>query len=228
MKRASVVVGVATLATTACTPLKMGVPSDLGQDADLIPITERSRMTGALANESFKLGPYQITSVKRGWNSSSSSEGPITSSGDAKTSYGFTFKSAQGEAQVKCGSKAASETVSLIVVDIDSSQVNVGCVCEGAAANARFNLGAENDSKLEGPVLAHGNNLTIAAVMQFANGVRSREPVGYEFRTQRAVSAVDVEMPGKVWMARSLDEQTRADLACLTAGLLLYQPPRKD
>jgi hypothetical protein len=43
----------------ACTPLRMGVPADLAQESEAIQVTDRSRMSGALANESFKMGPLR-------------------------------------------------------------------------------------------------------------------------------------------------------------------------
>jgi hypothetical protein len=228
MKSRAVILGAFVVAGLGCTPLKMGAPADLAKDADIISVTERSRMTGALANETFKLGPYEIKNVKRGWNSGDSSSGPINDTKSAKTSYGFTFKGPLGEAQAKCGSQIANETFKLLPIDVESSQINIGCVSEGAGANAKFQLAAENDDKLGGPVVAHANNLSVAAISHFSNGVRAREPVGYEFRSGPAVSAVELDYPGKVWMARSLDDQTRADLACLAAGLMLYLPPNHD
>ena len=45
-------------------------------------------------------------------------------------------------------------------------------------------------------------------------------------RAGDSVSAVEVAGKGRVWLNKSLDADARADLACLFAGLLLYQPPQ--
>jgi hypothetical protein len=228
MKLQAVVLGFSLVTGLGCTPLKMGVPADLAKEADLIQVTDRSRMTGALANEAFKMGPYEVTAVDRKWNSSSSGSISVFSSGETKTGYSFTFKGPQGESKAQCGSQAQNKNTSVMGFDISTSQENIGCVCEGPGASAKLQLAAENGEKLGGPVTAHANNLTVAAVMQFDNGMKSSVPIGYEFRSTSGVGAVDIAHPGKVWMARALDDQTKADLACLTAGLLLYLPPKQD
>ena len=45
-------------------------------------------------------------------------------------------------------------------------------------------------------------------------------------RGPAAVGAVEVLHPGRIWLARALDNDGRSDLACLFAGLMLYKPPR--
>jgi len=212
----------------ACTPLRMGVPADLAQQSDLIQVTDRSRMSGAFANESFKMGPYEITNVDRKWNSSSSGSVLNFSASEAKTGYTFTFKTAQGESKVQCGSKANQKNTSVMGFDITTSQDDIGCACEGAGASSKIQLSAGNGDGLQGTVATRGGNLTAAAVMRFANGSGSSTPVGYEFRTQNVVGAVELAHPGQLWMANALDEQARADVACLAAGLLLYLPPKQN
>src|SRR4051794_29736525 len=61
------------LFATACAPVRMAVPSDVGSASDEIPISDRSSMSGALVDESFKMGPYKVVDVSRKWNSSSKS-----------------------------------------------------------------------------------------------------------------------------------------------------------
>jgi len=212
----------------ACTPLRMGVPADLAQQSELIQVSDRSRMTGAFANESFKMGPYEITNVDRKWNSSSSGSVLNFSASEAKTGYTFTFKTPQGEAKVQCGSKSNEHNTKVMGFDLTTSQDDIGCVCEGPGASSKIQLSAGNGDGLQGTVATRGGNLTAAAVMRFANGSKSSTPVGYEFRTQAAVSAVELAHPGQLWISKSLDEQARADVACLSAGLLLYIPPKQN
>jgi len=212
----------------ACTPLRMGVPADLAQESDLIQVTDRSRMTGALANESFKMGPYEIANVDRKWNSSSGGSILNFSANEAKTGYAFTFKTSQGEAKVQCGSKSNQHNTSVMGFDITTSQDDIGCACEGAGASSKIQLGSGNGDTYQGQVSTRGGNFTAVAVTRYSNGSKSSTPIGYEFRTQNVVAAVELAHPGQLWMAKSLDEPTRADLACMTAGLLLYIPPKQD
>lgn len=218
----------AVLTGIACTPLKMAVPADLAKDSDTIQVTERSRMTGAFANESFKMLPYEISNVDRKWNSGQNSSVLVWSSAEAKTGYAFTFKGPAGEAKAQCGSQSNQNNTSVMGFDITTSRDAIGCVCEGAGASAKIQIKAENGDKYGGQVDAHTAKLTVSAVMKYENGMQAHDPVGYEFRGESLVGAVEVAMPGRLWLSKNLDDQVRADLACLAAGLLLYVPPKKD
>jgi hypothetical protein len=218
----------ALLTGVACTPLKMAVPADLAKDSDTIQVTERSRMTGALANESFKMGPFEVSNVDRKWNSSQNSSVLVFSSAEAKTGYSFTFKGPQGEAKAQCGSQAQQNNTSVMGFDITTSRDAIGCACEGAGASSKIQIKAENGDGYGGQVVAHTANLTVTAVMKYENGMQAHDPVGYEFRGENLVGAVEVAMPGRLWLSKTLDEQVRADLACLSAGLLLYMPPKQN
>jgi len=228
MKRELTLLALTVAGGLGCTPLRMGAPADLAQQSDLIQVTDRSRMSGAFANESFKMGPYEITNVDRKWNSSSSGSILNFSANEAKTGYAFTFKTPQGESKVQCGSKAKQKNTSVLGFDITTSQDDIGCACEGPGASSKVMLSAENSDAPNGPVTTRGGALSAVAVMQFSNGSRSRTPVGYEFRSQTVVGAVELAHPGQVWMSKALDDQARADVACLAAGLLLYLPPKQD
>jgi hypothetical protein len=218
----------ALLTGVACTPLKMAVPTDLATDADVIQVTDRSRMTGALANESFKMAPYEVANVDRKWNSSENKSVLVYSSSETKTGYSFTFKGPQGEAKAQCGSQSQENNTKVKGFDITRSQDAIGCACEGAAASSKIQITATDGSNYGGQVTAHGNNFTVAAVMKYENGMQAHDPVGYEFRGEKLIGAVEVANPGRIWLSKTLDDQTRADLACLAAGLLLYLPPKKD
>jgi hypothetical protein len=217
----------ALLTGTACTPLKMAVPADLATDTDVIQVTDRSRMTGALANESFKMAPYEVANVDRKWNSSEEKSSGVHSSSDTKTGYAFTFKGPQGEAKAHCGSQSQENNTHVKGFDITRSQDAIGCECEGAASS-KIQINATDGGNYGGQVSAHSNNFTVTAVMKYENGMQAQNPVGYEFRGEKLIGAVEVANPGRVWLSKTLDDQTRADLACLAAGLLLYLPPKKD
>jgi hypothetical protein len=112
--------------------------------------------------------------------------------------------------------------------DITTGQDDIGCVCESAGASSKIQIGSGDGDTYQGQIATRGGNFTAAAVTKYSNGSKAHAPIGYEFRAQNVVSAVELAHPGQLWMAKSLDDQTRADLACMAAGLLLYIPPKQD
>ena len=54
------------------TASQMVVPADVSGGLDVIAVTDRSIWSGALADETFNLGPYKVTDVERDWDSSKS------------------------------------------------------------------------------------------------------------------------------------------------------------
>src|SRR5262245_31464643 len=57
---------------SACGAAHMALPADVAQASEEVPITDRSSWSGALADESFGLGPYKVTDVDRKWDSTRS------------------------------------------------------------------------------------------------------------------------------------------------------------
>jgi hypothetical protein len=53
-----------------CTTARMAVPPEIAKGTEEVLATERSAMSGALPDESFKLGQFAIEDVDRNWNSS--------------------------------------------------------------------------------------------------------------------------------------------------------------
>ena len=182
-------IGLALLTGSACAPLKMAVPADLANDSDVIQVTDRSRMTGALANESFKMAPYEVTNVDRKWNSSENKSVRVYSSSDTKTGYSFTFKAPQGEAKGQCGSQSQQQNTSVMGFDVTTSRDAIGCVCEGAAASSKIQITASDGGNYGGQVTAHANNFTLTAGMKYENGMQAQDPVGYEFRSVKLIGA---------------------------------------
>ena len=85
------------VAAAGCTPARMAVPKDIGSASDEIVISERSGMSGMLADESFKIGAYQVTDVNRKWTSSSGSSIAGFSSDSTTGGYSFGLKQPQGK-----------------------------------------------------------------------------------------------------------------------------------
>jgi hypothetical protein len=211
---------------SACTPARMAVPADLAKDSEVMHVTDRSRTSGALANESFKLGPYEITKVDRKWNSSDRLSIGGFSSNDTSTGYSFTFKSPEGEAHAKCASEHKNRGVALLGGTMGTTNVKIGCRCDGAGAKAELVLGATESTTYGGDATTRGGAVT--AIDKCESGACGMSPAGYELRSQAASGAFEVIHPGRLWLSRSLEGQSRADLACLAAAVMLYVPPKDE
>lgn len=212
----------------ACTPARIAVPADLAKEAEEIQVTDRSRMTGAFANESFKMGPFQITDVDRKWNSSSGfSIGSFSSEGK-KTGYSFTFKGPAGEAKAKCASEQTSKGAKLFGGTISSTAATIGCQCEGPGAQSQLVLSTNQSSTYGGQAQTRVGAFSVTAIDKCETGSCGVSTAGYDIRAQSAAGAFEIFHPGRLWLARSLAGDARADLACLAAGILLYQPPSEN
>ncbi len=209
----------------ACTAAHMAVPKDVGGASDEITITDRSGMSGALANESFTMGPYKVADVSRKWNSSSTSTIVGLSSSEAKGGYTFGLKATDGEYKGTCASHLDEKSTGFLGGTLGTQNFNVVCECSGAS-QANFSINADTTSHYKGTVLAHNANYMIEGIYTDEKGSSSSKPLGYQVRgPSDAVAAVEVTGKGRVWLAKSLEAGARGDVACLFAGLLLYQPP---
>src|SRR4029078_8357047 len=84
-------------------------PADCAGEWDILAVSDRSRASGALANEGFKLGNYEVVDVDRKWNSTSRS-GVGQWSKETKTT-GFSYVLASGGKKLpgKCSSVTKSQ-----------------------------------------------------------------------------------------------------------------------
>jgi hypothetical protein len=211
----------------ACAPARMAVPPDIGTASDEIDIADRSSMSGALVNESFKMGPYQVVNVDRKWESSSKSSFLGLSSGSSRGGYAFALKAPEGNYQGQCASELDEKAVGVLGVSVGNDNYLVHCACSGAS-KVSLMMNADNASHYRGTVTApDGSSYQLAGIYTDEKGSAVSHPIGFDIRGAGPVGAVEVVGKGRVWMNRSLAPAVRADLACLFAGLLLYQPPRK-
>jgi len=216
---------VLVLGAGGCTAAHMAVPKDVGTASDEITITDRSGMSGALVNEAFTMGPYKVTDVDRKWNSSSTSTIVGVSSSEAKGGYTFGLKAADGEYKGTCASHLDEKSTGFLGGTLGTQNFNVVCECSGAS-QANLSLNADTTSHYKGTALARNANYTIEGIYTDEKGSSSSKPLGYQVRgPNEAVAAVEVTGKGRVWLSKSLEPGARGDVACLFAGLLLYQPP---
>lgn len=217
------------LSAAGCSTAHMVVPSDIA-GTEMIEVTERSSFTGSLADESFKLGPYDITDVDRDWNSTSSIgvfgfESEKTTSG-----YAFHVKRAGSDVKAGCATESGGDSTSIGGgIEISgSSFAKLGCTCGDAASGVKVVVSAQNEKEYGGELVTRNGKYRITAIYE-ANGMISNgDPAGYRIDGESAIGAVEVLRPGRAYFKKGLPNDEHADLACLYAGLLLYQPPKDD
>jgi hypothetical protein len=212
------------LSPGACTPARMAVPKDIGVSSDEIAISERSGMSGALANESFKMGQYQVVDVSRKWNSGTTFAAGGFSSGSTTGGYTFGLKAPNAAYNGKCASQLEEKSMGLLGGTFGKQKTNVLCECTGPAP-VSLSLRADTTSHYQGTLSARNANFTVEGVYQDETGGSRSSPLGYQVRSAETVGAVEVAGKGRVWLSKGLDDDTRVQLACVFAGLLLYQPP---
>jgi hypothetical protein len=210
-------------ATAGCAPVRMAVPKDVGGASDEIVIADRSSMSGALADESFKMGPYQVTDVDRKWTSSS---GGFFGSA-TKAGYAFALKAPEGAYKGACASIVDETSVGMFGGTFSSQNFDVKCECAGPA-QANFEMKSDTTSQYRGKVNARNTTFDIEGIYNDEKGSSSSKAIGYYVHGGDAVGAVEVVGKGRVWLAKTLDPGTRADVACLFAGLLLHKPPSES
>lgn len=213
----------------ACTTPHMVVPTEIASGTEVVPATERSAMSGALADESFKLGQYAIADVDRDWNSSAS--GNALGFKSERTEGGYSYKvKGNGTTRVGgCAVERADKSVGLGGgFSMESTFQKLGCTCkaDGASEGNRLVISAGNDSKFAGEMTTPAGNYRVTAIYETEGMISNGLPSGYRVDGDAPRGAVEVLKPGRVWFARGLEESERGDLACLYVGLMLYEPPR--
>ncbi len=205
---------------SACAGPRMAAPSDVSGSSEVLPVSERSRASGALVNEGFKLGPYAIADVDRKWDSSSGvSVGPW---GKETKTTGFSFTLAGGDSKLKgkCESVLQKQSVLSLGGSFDWGSTTIACSCQGAPDKASLVL-----SKDANKLTIGGTDYPMQQIHSVVGGGDQSAPSGFRADSDAPLGAVEVLYPGQVWLKKGLDEATRRNLSCLFTGLMLYKPP---
>jgi hypothetical protein len=212
-------------AAGGCAPIRMAVPPGVGSGSEEIVITDRSLASGALVDESFKMGPYQVTDVDRKWTSTSGSSFLGASSSTTKAGYAFGLKAPGGDYKGQCASIIDEKSVGMFGGSFGNQKYDVMCACAGPA-QAKLSMQADTtSSQYRGKVDARNTSFDIEGVYTDEKGSSRSPALGYYVHGSDAIGAVEVTGRGRVWLNKKLDGGTRADVACLFAGLLLHKPP---
>jgi hypothetical protein len=206
----------------------MVVPGDIA-GTEMLEVTERSSFSGALADESFKLGPYDVTDVDRDWKSTSSL-GVLGFESEKSTSgYGFHVKRGGSDVAAGCVTESGGDSTSLGAgIEIGSSFAKLGCTCGEAASGVKVVVSAQTEKEYGGELVTRKGKYRVTAIYEASGMVSNGDPTGYRVDGDSAIGAVEVLRPGRAYFKKGLPLEEHADLACLYAGLLLYEPPKDD
>jgi len=227
---AVVLITVAGFLVSCSTTMQMVVPKDVSGASDVIAATDRSLWSGALADETFTLGPYKVTDVDRDWDSSNSNSVSVFefnfSSGKTEGGYAYRFETPGGRMNGQCLTEAKDTSLGLSGVDFQSRVAKLSCICNHSGTEvARVMLQADITAGYSGTLTASGQQYRVESINEREGGLSSGDPTGYRADGDQPTGAVEVLKPGRVWLARNLKETQRARFACIFAGLMLYLPP---
>ena len=211
-----------------CSTPKMQVPPEIAAGSEVLEVADRSAWSGALADESFKLGPYAIKEVDRDWNSSSgSSIGPFSTE-KATTGYRFGFEAKGTKLAGMCASSKKENEVSLGGgMSLEFQFAKLACSCEEGGKVATVVVEGKGE-KINGELSTSAGKYKIASIHEVEGGMSQGGPSGYRVDGEKPIGAADVIRPGRAYLAKSLDAGEKAELGCLFAGLMLYMPPKDD
>ncbi len=215
-------------AAVGCAGPRMVPPADVAQKSDVIEATDRSVMTGALADESFKLGPYAVAEVDRDWDDKSGVSVGGYSKSATNTAYKFQFQEGKETVPAECNSTTNSQGFSLGGgSSMSFSNTKLFCSCGTGDAAGKLEL-AGKEGGLEGTISLGGASYTVKSVNETENGTQ-KDPAGFRVDgTDETAGAVEVNRPGRIWLNKGLEAAARRQLGCLFAGAMLYQPPSSN
>jgi hypothetical protein len=216
----------AALASATGCGWSMVEPTDVVQVSEELPVKDRSSWQGALADESFTLGPYRVTEVDRKWNSAESSSFLGFEASRVKGGFAYHLGSGDGKLKGECATEERENSESLGAgAEFSKLVAKLGCRCSDAQGAIALTLEGSTTQQYGGTVGAPDLEYKITALTQRTKGWESHDPLGYRIDGPSApIGAVDLKRPGRVWIGKSVEGAARAQLACLFAGLLLYQP----
>lgn len=213
----------------ACAGPRMVAPHDVSQGSQTLEVADRSSMSGSLVNESFKLGGFQVTDVDRDWNKKSGFAVAGYSNDTTTTGYSYNLKTGTDAWAGSCASSANKKGVAILGGEAAWGSSSITCECKSGATTASVVLKADSpDStkKMSGELSAGGAKYKVTVVAETDKSNLSESPAGFRYDgADGAVGAVEILRPGRVWLNERLPETERPPVACLSAGLMLYQAP---
>jgi hypothetical protein len=226
--RLPISMAIALTESIGCGSVHMTVPPDIGAATDQVPVQGRSQASGMFVNEDFKIGDFAVANVSRGGKSTSKfgAFGGFKSS--SETGYSFDLVKGGNSLHGECVSEASEGGFSLGNFTASNKMAKLGCGCGNETAPvASVVMSSSTTSDYGGTLKAHDATYQVKAINDREGGFSSGGPAGYRVDGPGVTAAVDVLGPGRVWLAKGIDDQQRTDVTCVLAGLMLYQPPKK-
>jgi hypothetical protein len=219
---------IASLAT-GCEAARMAVPADIASASEELAITDRSSWTGALADESFNLGSYKVADVDRKWDSKETTSLGAMESTTSAGGYKFKLIGGVGPLDGVCESENRGRSADLGGgLSFGSMVAKLVCRCSDASGAAELSVEASTANAYEGVLKRADGALHVRSINEREGGGDTHDPTGYRVDGEGApLGAVDVMGKGRVWISKTLQGHQRDELACLFAGLLLYQAPKE-
>jgi hypothetical protein len=206
-------------------------PKDVSEGAKVLEVVDRSMATGALVDESFKLGAYQVKDVDRDWNTSKKSSGFFVSKTTTTTGYSYKLVAGGETWEGSCGMTGTTKGVGNSQTSVEWGSDELSCECKygGAAVSVEITANQADAKRRVGGRLKLGEAHFEAQVVNETDKSNfTNRPAGFRFDApDGAVAAVEMLHPGRVWLTSRLAEEQHAALSCISAGLMLYQPPSK-
>lgn len=201
---------------------RMTAPPEFAEGSRTLEVQERSRASGALANESFKIGDWQISDVDRDWNSSGGFSVAGYGSDKKKTGYGYRLKASQTW-EGACASLREEKGVG----NVSWGNSNLACECTAGSTKVQAVLTGNDKKRLDGGEGTLGDQTLRLSLVEETEGMNlTGAAAGYRLdRGEEPVAAVETLYPGRVWLTEGVDGSEAEAVSCLFAGLMLYVPP---
>ena len=220
---------VSVLAAVGCAGPRMVAPREVSQGSQTLEVADRSSMSGSLVDESFKLGKFAVADVDRDWNKKSGFAVAGYSNDSTTTGYSYNLKGGPEPWAGSCASKADKQGVKVLGGEAAWGKTSITCECKSGATTASVVLKADSpDSakQMSGELSVGSAKYKVSVVSETDKSNLSDSPAGFRFDGETgAVAAVEILRPGRVWLNERLPEAERPPVACLSAGLMLYQAP---
>jgi hypothetical protein len=219
------------------TSLRMQTSPDITTGADELVVTGgRGPVRSALVTEDFSIGPYRVEGVDRSWGrSTSKADGDVrntvrTVETVTRTGYRYTTKSPGGQAtEGQCTVRwEAAATTDKRIVEHTTTERSEALVCTCATGGAVEMARGRGDRAFTGAITRGASTYGLTEIFETRTGHTVWDgSVGFRVdREGENVAAIELLRPGRIWLKQRLDTPARDDLACVLAGLLLYEPPR--
>lgn len=224
-------VGLLCASLVGCAGPRLKVPSDLGEDMDVL-VTKGRQGTDGRGSKGFSFGPYRVEEIQREWSSKSAFESfegftPLKDGGYRYRFAGAGEKSLTGMCAVPAPEKTKELDGSVTITERDAT---IACLCQIGKKTEASVFVEDLAGEFGGPVVVRDVELRATGLYQLQKGGKHPVPAGYQIDSEDGpVGGVEV-LPGKarVWIREGLRKPDQRALACALSGLMLFQPEAKD